>query len=771
MKIKEYLITRYGPLKNKGPFQLKDFNLFWGKNEEGKTLTIDALVKLLLGRNTRDFERIDRVEENPEGYVIILDDKGKEVKLPEKGDLTKVVDLTSSECCNIFIVRNSNLSVARDVAQESEFYTNVTDHLTGLRTKEISKLKEILREIAKITPEGTFRNIKDEKLKTRIGDANFLERKINDLVKEMKEKGFDKLEEEAARQREEIKRITQKIGSFEDARKREKYEKGKEALGELKKLLEELKDLEIYNQDDEQLWRDCEKEVKNYTEQKEKLHTELKENEEKRHEIIEKLSEVERDFMVFNDRKKILDNEIKPELNEYVRKSENLAQQERKSKFFSLVGIISAILLGISLLGVIFSSSFLFYILVVLFSISAVISVIFKFQFVRDKAWLAGAFERIKLTISKFGLDSEDIEGIIFNIQRFDEEYEKKQNELQQIQKEKGILDEKIMELRDKRIADIENKIKDANEKMDRIKAKSKEGSLKEYIEKFKLKQEVERSIEEQNIILKNTFGEKSKELKENIPYWEEEIGNLEKYKDKAKDLKYSETAVSELEKEKQVFEDKLKEINNRMLFFQEEMEEVERKANEILQPYVNEYLYCKTTVDLEAIKDKLQGFIKENESNKDNVLKVIEIFEEIEAEEKEKVSELFGKNSPISKYFNEITGGLYKEVIFNQGKIEVIHSDGTILGADKLSGGSYDQLYFSIRLALGEKLLKDKKGFFIMDDPFVKADPYRLQRQVEMLKKISKLGWQVIYFSAKGEIKDAFKGDIDRGTINYVEL
>jgi DNA repair exonuclease SbcCD ATPase subunit len=771
MKIKEYLITRYGPLKNKEPFQLKDFNLFWGKNEEGKTLTIDALVKLLLGRNTRDFERIERVEENPEGYVIILDDRGQEVKLPEKGDLTKVVDLTPSECCNIFIVRNSNLSVARDVAQESEFYTNVTDRLTGLRTKEISKIKEILREIAKITPEGTFRNIKDEKLKTRMSDANLLEGKINDLVKEMKEKGFDKLEEEAARQREEIKRITKKIESLEDARKREKYEKGKEALGKLKEFLEKFKDLEIYNQDDEQLWRDCEKEVKNYTEQKEKLHTELKEIEEKSREIIKKLSEVERDFMVFNDRKKILDNDIIPELKEYMRKSENLAQQERKSKFFSLVGIISAILLGISLLGVIFSSSLLlFYILVVLFSISAVISGIFRLQFVRDKAWLAGAFERIKSNLSKFGLDSEDIAGINFNIQRFEEEYQKKHNELQQIEKEKGILEGKIIELRDKRIPDIENKIKDANEKMDRIKTKSKEGSLEEYTEKFKLKQKVERSIEEQNIILKSYFGEKSKELKENIPYWGEEIGRFEEYKDKAKDIKYSETVASELEVKRQELEKKLKEINDRMLFFQKEMLEVERKVNEILR-LEEEYLYCKTTVDLEAIKGKLRGFINENESNRDNALKVIEIFEEIEAEEKEKVSELFGKNSPISKYFNEITGGLYKEVIFNQGKIEVIHSDGTILGADKLSGGSYDQLYFSIRLALGEKLLKGKKGFFIMDDPFVKADPERLQRQVEMLKKISKLGWQVIYFSAKGEIKDAFKEDIDRGTINYVEL
>jgi len=88
-----------------------------------------------------------------------------------------------------------------------------------------------------------------------------------------------------------------------------------------------------------------------------------------------------------------------------------------------------------------------------------------------------------------------------------------------------------------------------------------------------------------------------------------------------------------------------------------------------------------------------------------------------------------------------------------------------------KLSAGAYDQLYFSVRLALGEKLLNKNKGFFILDDPFVKADPVRLKNQLEMLKKISRLGWQVIYFSAKGEVREALNQDINQGKINLVEI
>lgn len=762
----------YGPLPNTGRISLHNFNLFWGKNEEGKTLTIDALVKLLLGRNIRDFERIDRVEENPEGYVIIEDDKGKEIKLPEKGNLTKVADLTPSECCNIFIVRNSNLSVARDVAQESEFYTNVTDRLTGLRTGEIFKIKEILREMGKITPTGMFRDIKDEKLKTRVENAKDLTEKIESLGREIKEKRFDELEEESARQREEIEGIEQEIKSFEDARKREKYEKGKEALGNLKESLEKFNGLEIYNEDDEQLWRGCEKDIKTHGKEKETLLAELKKKERDFKETSEKLSEARWDSQVFDERKRKIDDEVKPELKNYEMWVGKVKSEETKNKFYAVAAITSAILLSISILGVIINPLPIFYGLVAFFLASTAIFVGLRFSFTQKRAHLNAVFERIKLTCSRFELDAENAKEIYSKIQKFEEEYDKKTSKLQEIERKKENLEGEIKKLREERIPKEEKKIKDAEKKIDEIKVKSREESLEEYTKKRKSKQELEKSIGEQKSILKSHLGEKSKKLEENISHWDKEIGNLEEYKDKAKDIKYSETTTSELEEKKRRFEDKLKEIDDRMVSLQKEMEEVQRKVNEILR-LEEEYLYCKTSVDLEAVKDNMQGFIDENESNKDNVLEVTKIFEEIEAEEKEKVSELFGKESPISKYFNEITDGLYEEVTFNQeiGKIEVKRKDGAILEAEKLSGGAYDQLYFSIRLALGEKFLKGKKGFFIMDDPFIKADPDRLQRQIETLKKISELGWQVMYFSAKGEIKDALKGDISRDTINYVEL
>jgi len=168
-----------------------------------------------------------------------------------------------------------------------------------------------------------------------------------------------------------------------------------------------------------------------------------------------------------------------------------------------------------------------------------------------------------------------------------------------------------------------------------------------------------------------------------------------------------------------------------------------------------------------------LKSFKNENQQVKNDAMDAMKIFSDIESEEKEKISALFGKESPVSGYFTEITEGRYKGVIFDQEgmRIDVIRKDGRLLKADKLSSGAYDQLYLSIRLALGDSLLKEKKGFFIMDDPFIKADTERLKRQLETLRKISRWGWQILYFSAKGEVKDLLKAGIAAEEIDYVEL
>jgi|GEM_PF-289026 len=882
MRIKEFWITRYGPLPNTGQVLLGDFNLFFGKNEEGKTLTIDALVKLILGRHVKDFRLIDRVDEKPDGSVIIQHEDGKETKLPEKGDLTKIADLTSAECRNIFVIRNSNLSIAR----ESQFYTNVTEKLTGLRTEEISHIKKKLQELGKLTRPDSEADLSDlapfGKIKSRVKHACDLIEEIDKLLDKIKENRFDELEEQLAEYREERERTQEHIDSFEDAGKREKYEKGKESLDTLNAAMKSLEELRDYTEQDRDLWRENEKALQDSNEQKEKLLIVLRQAEESFTEVAQKLEEkeidfqvmeqkkeeigevereikelislgptrferkkefheiqknaeaIERDFEILSKRKEEIDKQIKPELKDYEMKMGEFARQEVKTKFLTPIGVLSTILLGISLLGAIVRPSPLFYTLIVLFLIVAVVSFFFKRQSVSNTSWLVGEFDRIKLTCSKFEVGAETVEEVLSKIQSFEEKvsrkaleretmrqkksdaesvfhlhddkikkssdriteaaakfgwgennpeeylrhieefkesHYKKSKELEAARIEKESLGNKIGDLKGNRIPEKDMAIKKARDRIDDVRLKSGEGSIEDYTKKLKLKQDYEKSKREQETVLNSHFRQTSAAPEESISYWTEQVHALEEYMDRAKDIKYDEKTISRLEEKEEGLGEKIEELTQNMGVIDEEMRTVERKTNESLQ--FQEHLYCETSVDLKVVKERLQDFVDENETNKEIALGVIQTFEGIEREEKEKVSELFGKDSLVSNYFSEITDGLYDEVIFNQetGEIEVKRKDGVTLEAEKLSGGAYDQLYLSIRLALGEKLLKGKKGFFIMDDPFVKADIDRLHRQIETLKNICELGWQVLYFSAKDEIKHALKEYIDQGVVKCVEI
>jgi exonuclease SbcC len=771
MRIQEFFIKRYGPVQNKGYTLTSSFNLFWGKNEDGKTLTIDALVRLLLGKQVKGFEKIDRVEETPEGYVVMVDDEGKEIKLPERGPLTDFVGITSSECRNIFVIRDSDLSITA----EGEFYAQVTDRLTGLRTEEISAIKKELQHIGRLTRPDSSGALSDreefENIKSRVDAASRILETIDEVQRFVQEERYDELEEEVVHQREKIERIEHDIERLEDARRREKYEKARDAFGGLKHALAKLNELHLYNEDDEQVWRDSEGNVQVYREAKEELAAKLKKAEQELKEIDERLGEKKGELQVLEERKRKVD-EVKTEVHLYEMKQGEWVQREQTKRFWSWLTISSALLLGISLLGLVFRPSMPFYIAALLFACLTIGFLIPLYSLVQGRAWLAGALEGIKLSLAKFALSAETIEDINAKIQQFEEEHRRKSEEIQEITRRKENLQESITETRNRAIPSEENKINAAQEKIDTIKRKSQVESREEYGKKLKLKQQHERAVGEQRGILQSLWGTKSESPEHNIAYWDHEIKALEGYKNKSTEIEYDEQLVSQLQGEKNEAIKKLADLTNRMMALQRKLEEIERRANGILQ-LETDYLHCETSVDLDAVRDKLRAFISDTEGTRVAVLKVMDIFEEIETEEREKVAELFGAESPISDYFSEITDGLYEAVLFNQerGHIEVSRKDGVTLEAEKLSGGAYDQLYLAIRLALGERILQGTKGFFIMDDPFVKADQVRLGKQIEVLRRIAQLGWQVLYFSAKAEMKDALKTPIKRGGVNYVEI
>jgi exonuclease SbcC len=753
MKIVEFHITHYGPLPDRGRISLGDFNLFYGVNETGKTLTLEALIKLLLGKKIKDFQNIDRVDQEVDGYVI-AETKGEQKKLGRKVHLYDIVSLTSAECRNIFIIRNSDLSIA----PEASFYAEITNRLTGLETTRINILRDKIFEISALTPGGDFSNKKEDgHLKTRMEEAVRLSEDIKSLKGEIEDEKIEELEKEWIHLWDAIKTKEILRGKLEEARKRLAYESAASALGKKedgRKALEELSD---FSEEDFIEWRDSEREINRLVKELDETNESLEDDEAKLKTIEDDLKAKENEFKVERNKKEKIDG-LKPVLANLKKRqietsSEGSSVLSDRRYFF----VVSA-LLALSVLGLLLKQTLMFTILVPIFVLMFFVLIGLQLKTKRSQDTFGKNLAELRISMAESGIKGETIEDFLSKVETFSLKFGEEERNINTKKVESGTLSNKIKEIREEKIPGLKSEIEKNAEIIQKIKIAASVDSLKEFSENLKRKEKLEREIEKQESILKEVLGEANRK---------ERIKELKNFKDKSKDVEFDEKEYESLGKEISLARERLGEYEGKLNILGEKFKEVEKKTNHIL---LEKDSRCDGSGDLENIERRLKEFVEEKEKGKKDATIALDILEEIANAEKTKIVKQFGQESPVSKIFANMTKGLYTGVEFNEEteEIEVTRKDEVKLSPWQLSGGTYDQLYFSIRLALGEKLLAEGKGFFILDDPFVKASHDRLVILMDMLKDISKSGWQVIYFSAKEEVRDMLGKDKE---VKFIEL
>lgn len=769
MKIREYSIRRYGPLHDTGRVVLSNFTLIFGHNEDGKTLTIDALVKLLFGHATREreFSAINRVTELPDGYVILSTSKAHQLKIPEQCNLPDVVDLSPSECSNTFVIRNSNLSIP----DQSTFYSTVTERLTGLRTGYIGKIVEELRAIGKITPSGMFRNVGEERLKSRIEEAHRLIEEIHSIITKSKSENIEEIDRHLVRVTNELQATQRSIELLNDARLREKYEQGKRALERLVSAYEQSKRMHGYTEQEIQQWRDFQRDIERFVEERARMSEELKRDRIALKELTDEIEKSETEFRMYEERKRRLDEVVRPLIRRYEEKVAFVPTFETRRKFFTTAGVLSGILLAISLLGIAIAPHPIMLITAAILFLILIGSGVLYYATIKKLSEIASEFQRVLHETARYNWDDKSLPRILEKIEAFEEEHRRLRDELQRRKQDKYSLQRIVVNLSDNQIPEIDRHIKVKQDEIDAIRRSSGQETIDEYRTRLREKLEYQKIMETQSALLQKDFGTANDSVNHNIDFWRDAIQRMKQYEDKAPGVVYSEQELDRLKERQRALQQELNDLQERWNTYAEQFRKIERRANEILQSG-EEYVFCKTVRDLETVQMMLRDFVSSHEALQDSVLTAIKLFNEIAEDEKQKIRDLFGEQKPVSDYFRRITRGRYTEVTYDQqtGNVEVIQSDGLRLSADKLSGGAYDQLYFSIRLALGEELLKGEKGFFILDDPFIKSDEHRLRDQIQMLRRIVDYGWQVLFFSAKSEIYHELENDITDGRVTFID-
>ena len=132
----------------------------------------------------------------------------------------------------------------------------------------------------------------------------------------------------------------------------------------------------------------------------------------------------------------------------------------------------------------------------------------------------------------------------------------------------------------------------------------------------------------------------------------------------------------------------------------------------------------------------------------------------------KNNVSPIFTEK--LSKNISKITNGKYSKIYFNDEQGLTVELDnGNYVLADRLSIGTIDQLYLSLRLAMLDELSTEKIPI-ILDEAFAYFDNDRLTNLLKyMIDEYSDR--QIIIFTCTKREKEA----LERENIqfNFVEL
>ena len=172
--------------------------------------------------------------------------------------------------------------------------------------------------------------------------------------------------------------------------------------------------------------------------------------------------------------------------------------------------------------------------------------------------------------------------------------------------------------------------------------------------------------------------------------------------------------------------------------------------------------------LDKENVEPKVDNLMKIEEKMVNNNEKIVNLrkleksmelakrfLEKAYEKMKNTVTPKFTEN--LSRNINEITNGKYKHVMVQDDNGLVVElENGNYVEANRLSVGTIDQLYLSLRLSMTEDLSKEKMPI-ILDEAFAYYDTQRLENILKYLVNIHP-DRQILIFTCTEREKEIFE-------------
>lgn len=739
MIFKEIRILKYGPLKDFALELMPGVNVIYGENEAGKTLIIDAVMRFLMDRAELFFTPIDRVKEVPEGFVLLETDSGSS-KIGRVKQFKEISDISSQQLRNIFVIRNSDLNMH----QEDSFYTDFTERIMGLRTSFIDKIIDILRDKGFLTPSDQISNRQPEKLNSIKIEMEKLASEIDEFIENNED--MEEKEAEIAGLNKVCGDLCRKKLSLSNAYKRKLWWNLNSSFKELKRAqseynalvdfsqeeLNELKNLERQIRQDREMLNEFKEEIDIYVKEKEVLDKKMYNT----RNIEDKLAGI-----LHYEGENLLEKvkETSSFLKNRKNNLERIFHFSRQLFMLSIIMIFGSIVFNGETYALFFSA------FIGICSITCWIYSGRKISFLENKK------ENLLYKGADLGFPVKDLDSLYNSLFQVKER-------LQNLSELRGKYKQKLNHLessvshRKKDLESVEKRISEFSKKIVNTFRKVGVKSAQDYDKKLKEKEAFAETILKERSILGTHLGEDHNK-------WEGKLDDLQKEIDFEDKTEYDEANYLKTIETLKKKEELLSEYEKKVAQHKKDLEYFEKRKQGLRLPdFVSADPISIHIVGLKSaqqLKENLLKAIEEIEENAEISRKTIKYLEEIRNKEHQKINSVFEKGK-ADEFLKLITDRSLETIMYDSEKETLLIKKGNdYLKPSQLSHGAYDQLYFSIRVALAEQLMGGKKGFFIMDEAFLASDHERLQRQLKILDKMAADSWQIIYFTAKNEIKE----------------
>jgi len=747
MKIKEIKIKNYGDIIKDRYFKPSEkIHIVYGPNESGKTLSVEAITRMLFKWRYKDFQLKPRILESPSGSIIIQKDNGEDVTLDGNKNFPNEFKIDKIDVENVFVIRNSELNF------DIKYCTDITDRLIGFEARNFEEIKKEIAKYGKLvkaTSDSELSNKADKgSPQTYLFSLERISKDIKEYLDDQKYSEIDVKEGEALLKSQKLEELNKKLEELEISKKKKNYLTSSSKIKELNEVEERLQDLSIFTVEDYNVLLEIYPKYTHTLGEIDGLNNSLKSKKKN----LEELNKEKEDLLKISNphlsKKEIFDH-IKYDALNIADEEKNLPAVDIKNNNkigYALMGI-SLILFVVSLL----IGKLLFIVFPLVIFVLGFYTIIRKVSSPRDKIY-SKKRSLIEKSCLSLGISCDSYNDMLSKLSEFGDKLKDYEKELNNINNNKiNPLNSSIQTLNE----EFEKKEITKDGYWDKIKAIQDKTNVKDFDEyKKKYDERIELINNKEKIYsnLDELFDTKDLDNNSKIDIWKSKIEELSKYKDEEV-MEYNGEEEEKIKAELRNLKVQFESLNHVLEDHRNKLKEFE---NDIAKFDIVDKISNLTV--LEDIKKILDSKITDIENKKILSQQAIGIIEEIEREERGKTTELFGKDKEVAKLFNRITDGKFISVELDNGEskkeIKVVKHNGDEIKETHLSKGTFDQLYLSIRLAIGEKLLRGYKGFFIMDDPFVFSDITRLKEQFNILDKMANEQWNILYFTSKDEVK-----------------